>query len=312
VIKWLLGGFAVLLTVSNTSFDPAERGDAGMTVLNSRSYYPEGPIQHRLGLLYAEMRRDRIMLWDGDRKQEYWVRQGCGPTSIARWQQDGLIILCHLEGSIVAIDSQKRPLFTIAENSRGARLVHPNDSINDGHGGVFFTDSGVFHPEAPSTGKIYYLSPEADISLRATGLSYANGIALLDSKTLLVSEHRARRVLAYDISRPGVLSGNRIFYELGDLPVRSIQFPDSLTGPDGIDVDGDGNVYICEYGTGFVHIVSAEGALITRLQTGLPLLTNIALSSDASHLRLTGSYVTSDPRAGKVIVMRNPLSELDD
>ena len=283
-----------------------------MTLLNARSYYPEGPIQHSLGLLYAEMRRDRLMLWDGEGNQEYWVRQGCGPTSIARWPDDGLIILCHLEGSVVAIDRDKRELFAIAENSRGARLVHPNDSINDGHDGVFFTDSGVFHPEAPSTGKIYYLSPEAEISLRASGLSYANGIALLNPSTLLVSEHRARRVLAYDISQPGVLSDSRIFYELGDIPFRRVQFPDALTGPDGIDVDGDGHVYICEYGTGFVHIVSAEGALITRLQTGLPLLTNVALSSDAGHLRLTGSYINSDPRAGKVIVMPNPLNEMDD
>lgn len=310
--KWIPVGLVPLLVAFNLSLHAAEREDAGITVLNARSFYPEGPIQHSLGLLYAEMRRDRVMLWDGDHNQEYWARQGCGPTSIARWPDDGLIILCHLEGSIVAIDREKRHLFTIAENFRGARLVHPNDSINDGHGGVYFTDSGVFHPEAPSTGKIYYLSPEAEISLRATGLSYANGIALLNPTTLLVSEHRARRVLAYDISQPGVLSGSRIFYELGDIPFRRVQFSDALTGPDGIDVDGDGHVYISEYGTGFVHIVSAEGVLITRLQTDLPLLTNVALSSDAGHLSLTGSYVNSDPRAGKVIVMPNPLNEMDD
>jgi gluconolactonase len=311
VIRWIPGGFVVLLSAFTMSFPLAQAEDAGVTVLNSQSYYPEGPIEHSSGLLYAEMRRDRIMRWDGKRNETFWTGQGCGPTSIARWQSDGLVILCHLEGTLVSIDSEKRHLFTISEDSAGTPLVHPNDSVNDGHGGVYFTDSGVFHPEAPSTGKVYYLASDGEVTKGATGLRYANGIALLDSDTLLVSEHLSRRVLAFDVSTPGVLSGKRIFYQFGGVRNRGIQFSPALTGPDGIDVDREGNVYICEYGAGLLHVISAEGVLLTTLQTGLPLLTNVALSPDESQLTLTGSYTDPDRRPGKVIAVRNPINKSD-
>ena len=72
-------------------------------------------------------------------------------------------------------------------------------------------------------------------------------------------------MLAFDIADDGSLSDRRTFVALDDLvgadPERSWE-----VGPDGLNVDRDGNLMIAEYGAGRLLVVDKDGRLVATIQ----------------------------------------------
>ena len=142
---------------------------------------------------------------------------------------------------------------TIVAGLYGGRPFNsPNDLVVDREGGIYFTDPrylGHEPVEQPVFG-VYYISVSGDVKLVLADVSKPNGIALSpDQRVLYVVEHDIRildrrfdevplrdigdmRILAYDIEKPGKVSGQRLFVDYG-----------CEKGADGITVDCAGNVY---------------------------------------------------------------------
>ena len=222
-----------------------------LELVNAESFYPEGPLWFHGRLLYAEMVRHRLMVWDGKSNKEFARLPDCSPTSIAPLGDGSLMVTCHLEHQLRRVSGDGRVLAAIERDSRGRRFPYPNDSISDGKGGAWFSSSGEFDLGAPPTGAIFHLSAKGALKPVAETIRYANGVARsADGKRLLVSEHLNRRLLSFRIGADGALDDRRVFFDLAAAP--PARDPDALAGPDGIEVARDGTIYLAEYGAGRV------------------------------------------------------------
>ncbi len=269
--------------------------------------YPEGPVWIDGTLYWAEMGADRVMAWPGEgAPQVFFAGRGCGPTALARYRQDEILVLCHLAGALVRVDAEGRALGTIRGDGDGHRLRDPNDAVADGRGGVWFTDPGTFSVQATATGALYHLSAKGRLTRHVTGLAYGNGVWVdTGHGRLLVSEHLARRVLAYpldgdDLGKPEVL------FSLDDLGLPRVDYPEA--GPDGLEIAPDGTIWVAEYGAGRLLLWRPGDGFVGSVAVPAPYVTNIAFGPDGL-AAVTGSFVNDrPPLPGAVWVL--PAAEL--
>jgi gluconolactonase len=118
-------------------------------------------------------------------------------------------------------------------------------------------------------------------------LHYPNGLALTDQGgTLLASEHLAGRVLQFEVQADGSLSNRRVFQRLQDIAAAPAG-ADAYTGPDGLEVDARGNVYICQYGAGRVLVTDQDGQLIRTIAVPSAYVTNLGFGADQTRIYIT-------------------------
>jgi sugar lactone lactonase YvrE len=199
-------------------------------------------------------------------------------------------------------------LAIIDRDRNGKPFVTPNASINDARGGVYFSSSGLFSPTAPAAGAVLYLDRAGTLTRMAEGIHYANGVALShDGRTLYVSEHLERQVLAYDVAADASLSNRRVFVRLDDIetgvPGRGWE-----VGTDGLAMDAAGNLYVAEYGAGHLLIVGPDAKLRATIDVDEKYITAPALTPDEAHIYVTAPVSTYEPAApGKVYLFANPV-----
>jgi sugar lactone lactonase YvrE len=105
----------------------------------------------------------------------------------------------------------------------------------------------------------------------------------------------------------GSLSNKRVFLRLDDVESRDPAWGWEV-GPDGLAVDGEGNVYVAEYGAGHVLIVDDNAMLLATIDVPEPYVTAPALSPDGSRIFITAPLSLYDPTAaGSVYQVANPL-----
>ena len=237
-------------------------------------YYPEGPVWIGDTLYWAEMGGDRIMSWTGGEPEVAWTRKGCGPTALARYRDDGFAVLCHFQGAVAVLDRDMRVVQIIRATADGQKLRNPNDVSADGAGGVWFTDPGPFAKSAGAVGAVYHLSADGALTRHAEGLFYGNGVHIdHDGRRLLVSEHLARRVLAYPITEGG-LGEPEILFELDAFDLPKPRYDHS--GPDGLEIAPDGTVWVAEYGTARLLGWRPDEGLVAAMSVDAQFITNIA------------------------------------
>ena len=256
--------------------------------------YPEGPVWIDGTLYWAEMSVHAVMAWDGSGKPAvFFDRAGCGPTAIARYKTGDLIILCHLDGSLAHVDTNGDVRAIIRQSVDGIALRNPNDASSDSKGGVWFTDPGTFSVSAPSTGAVYYLSPDGTLTRHVTGLSYGNGVHVdRQNARLLVSEHLARQVLDYPIQADGTLGAAEVLFRLDDFGLPKPRYPES--GPDGLEIGPDGTLWVAEYGAARLLGWRADRGLVAALVVDAPYITNIAFGPRGL-VAITGSKDNRTP-----------------
>lgn len=240
--------------------------------------YPEGPVWIGGTLYWAEMGADRVMAWDGGEPRVAWTRDGCGPTALARYRKAQIVVLCHLEGALAVLDGDLRLLGMIRAATDGTALRDPNDASADRAGGVWFSDPGPFTRAAGRLGRVYYLAPDGTLTSYADGLFYSNGVHVdAAGDRLLVSEHLARRILAYPITATG-LGPAETLVELDRLGLPPSGYPQA--GPDGLEIGPDGTLWFAEYGAGRLLGWHPDRGLVSVATTDAQFITNIAFGPD--------------------------------
>jgi gluconolactonase len=281
--------------------------DSDRITLNPDSSYPEGPVFAEGILYYAEMGNDRVMRWDGRANSVVWTRDGCSPTSVSRAGERKLNILCHSQEAIIRISTEGETLKVIDRDEDGQTFRSPNASVNDPKGGVYFSSSGTFGPDAPAGGAVLYLDAEDRLSRVAEDIHYANGVALSpDGKLLYVSEHLERRILVYDVADDGSLSGRRVFVVVDDL-VGAAADRGWEVGPDGLATDGEGHLFAAEYGGGRFLVIDTDGKLIATVEVPDTYITALAFGADEDRIFVTAPTTRMFPMSGKVYSIANPL-----
>jgi microcystin degradation protein MlrC/sugar lactone lactonase YvrE len=169
----------------------------------------------------------------------------------------------------------------------------PNDLCLDRSGYLYFTDS-VRHD-----GRVFGMAPDGGTFMIAEDLDYPNGIVLSEDESILyVAESYANRILAFSLVGPGRVAeqGKRVF---SDLPCHPSGEPLGNL-PDGIALHPRGWLAVAHYGMGQVQILRADGVLITSLDVGMPLISNLVFI-DEHTLMVTGGYAEPGPGAVKRI-----------
>jgi len=157
--------------------------DSSVRVLNADAHYPEGPIWYQDKLYYVEYDRNAVMTWDGKNNRLFSYQKGCGHSAVVPTAQGEFLATCYDNGTIgrIAADGANLPPYT--RDKDGNVFVGPNDFAPDGRGGIYFSCSGS-HGDAID-GKVFYLSPDGTISLKAADVHNANGLAVSKDGAIL-------------------------------------------------------------------------------------------------------------------------------
>jgi hypothetical protein len=158
---------AAIAVLSGVTFAQAE------PVVIASGAYPEGLLWHGGRLYLAELGADRISIVEEGGTREFWRMNGCGPTQIVPFGPKGFVVNCHLGRAMIEVSASGQTGRRFATNRAGERLQDPNAAASDGHGGAYFSDSGVFDNHAPPTGRVYHLSANGTMSEVVSGLRYA-------------------------------------------------------------------------------------------------------------------------------------------
>ena len=262
-----------------------------LTTLDPDAHYPEGPLWRDGKLLYVEYAQSNIKYWDGTRTAIYWHKDGCGANALIPFNGH-LLVACYDSNSLAELDANAKEVRTIRADSSGKPFTGPNDFAADGHGGIYFSASGVYDVKAPITGTVLHMTADGrTITEIADTIHYSNGLTLTkDQQHLLVAEMLAGRVLDFPIGADGKLGPRTVWARLQDLAPPT-PHEDAYNGPDGIKLGPDGNYYIAQNGSGRVLVVSGERKLVRTIDVPTPYVTNIAFGPDgAGTVFITGAF----------------------
>ncbi|MCX2934870.1 SMP-30/gluconolactonase/LRE family protein [Mycobacterium sp. CVI_P3] len=151
--------------------------------------------------------------------------------------RDGRVLICDSHRGLLRLDPASGTFETLVREVAGRPLTFCSNVVESSDGTIFFTEStSRFHYEyykgsvleARASGSLFRLDLDGTVTTLATGLRFANGVALsADESTLVVAETTACRVSKYPLTGSGV----------GE-PVPLIEhlpgYPDNIsTAPDG-------------------------------------------------------------------------------
>jgi gluconolactonase len=264
---------------------------ADMQVVATDVIGVEGPQIVGSDLYYVSWAKETVNKWDGKNNSVVKDFPGCGPTGLTLTPSKTLFVACSADpGTIMEIDLKGNKIGQWDADKQGNKLVGGvNDLVTARSGAVYATLWGQA-TKVPSkvSGKIIMFSPQSKTwSVVAEHINYANGIGLSpDNKTLYVSAEVGNVVYKFPVNKDGTLGDMENFAVLGALS--PTQYTDPWTGPDGIEVDHDGNVYVAQWGGGKILKISSTGELLKAIEVpGSSGTTNIAFSDDDKTMFIT-------------------------
>jgi gluconolactonase len=262
-----------------------------ITAIDPDASYPEGPLWRDGKLFYVEYSASNIKSWDGRRTTIYWHKDGCGANSLISFNNH-LLVACYDSNSLEELDAAGKQIREIRADSSGKPFVGPNDFASDGHGGVYFSASGVYDIKAPISGTVLHLTADGkSVTEVANTIHYSNGLTLArDQQHLLVAEMLAGRVLSFPIEAGGTLGPRTVWARLEDL-ASSTPHEDAYNGPDGVKLGPDGNYYIAQNGSGRVLVVSEDKKLVRTIDVPTLYVTNVGFGPDGANVVfVTGAF----------------------
>jgi gluconolactonase len=291
-----MGGLlGVALMIVLLSVACAGRAEAGAPPLpDSVEPYPvvadiefaEGPIFDKQGNLYFVnyMELGTLGRRTPDGTVSVWVHTG-GQANGLKVDREGKIVVADYGGKrILRVHPLTRAIEVLTSEFEGQRYLGPNDVCLDRAGNVYFSDPTGSSKEKP-IGAVYRIrmSPEnkvMEVARLAEGLAFPNGLAVSpDQQRLYVAESETNRLLCWDLSEGGTLSGKRTV----------IEFPtDTL---DGIMFDEFGRLWIARWTNGTVDVVDVEaGKLLKSYPAGGSHVTNLCWWGTDLYVTVAGQH----------------------
>lgn len=277
-------------------------------VLTDGLQFPEGPVWAPDGTLYVtEIAGGRITAIAADGSKRTFADTGGAPNGAA-FGPDGYLYVTNNGGRdpgyIQRIDTHGK-VEKLYEQCEGQPFHGPNDLVMDAHGGFYFTDPGPMSREGLKLGHLYYARQDGSQVKRLQYYLYLpNGIALTpDDSTLIVLESLTSRVWAIPIESPGVLAQVDAGARAGaarSWPVSALLATvPQPAAPDGMCVDGAGNLLICAHNSGVVSVHASNGTPLSQIAVEDRRLTNCCFGGpDFQTLYITESGL------GRVVTVR--------
>jgi gluconolactonase len=204
------------------------------------------------GVIFAQEQSDTIRKLDARNRESVYIRDTHGTGAVSVDSQGRVFAVertCTDPGKHMPncaeptkVAMLKPAVKVIADKfADGKPLGRVNDVVADGHGGAYFTVSGVYHVNAKGR-----ISVVADKDIRPNGV-----ILSADGKTLYATNNTS--VLAFDVNPDGTTKNRRDFASLDD------------TGGDGMAIDNAGRVYVTA--SKGVHVLGKDGKHLGLIPT---------------------------------------------
>jgi gluconolactonase len=238
----------------------------------------EGPVWWKEGnyLLFSDIHNNRRMKYVPGTGVSVFLEPTNRANGLTRDLQ-GRLIACEHDSRRVTRQEPDGSITVVANSFQGRQLNRPNDVVVKSDGCIYFTDPWT-NPAAPQQwdltfSGVYRVTPDlGTMTLLIGDFVIPNGLAFSpDESALYINDSRRGHIRAFDLMPNGTLAKqtDRIFADLrGDEP----------GVPDGMKVDGEGNVY-CG-GAGGIWIMDPKGKKLGRIVHGAPATTNMAFGGD--------------------------------
>ncbi len=257
--------------------------------------FTEGPVWRGNALLFSDIPNKRIARWRRLPEGPELTTFATGMSNGLTLDRQGRVLAAEHDGRRVSRVADDGTRTVLAEQFQGKRLNSPNDIVVKSDGSIYFTDPpyavqpgtpGVPRPAGwwtrPIPGKeqpchgVYRIAPDGALHLLIDDFALPNGLAFSpDESVLYIDDSAHKHIRAFDVRPDGTLSGSRLLLDMAS---------DDPGVPDGLKVDGQGNVFCT--GPGGVWVCRANGTLLGRIV--LPELpANLAWGEDGSVLFLT-------------------------
>ena len=168
---------------------------------------------------------------------------------------DGCLLAAEYESRSLTKTLANGNIETLVGNYLGKPLNSPNDLAVRADGSIYFTDPtyGLGNrPQGVDSTGLYLLKPSGELVLEGKFDQSPNGVAMLpDQNTLYLALTSGNKILAFDLSKDGTITNERIFADMQQ--------------PDGITVDIEGNVYAAVLDG--IHVFSPTGKLLGTIKT---------------------------------------------
>src|SRR5437588_7886952 len=223
----------------------------------------EGPLWWKEGgyLLFSDIHNPRRMKYPAGRGCSLFQEPTNRANGLTRDLQ-GRLIACEHDSRRVTRQELDGSITVVANSFQGRRLNRPNDVVVKSDGCIYFTDPWT-SPAAPEQwdltfSGVYRVTPDlGSMSLLIGDFVLPNGLAFSPDETVLyINDTRRGHIRAFDLLPSGMLAKptGRIFADLRG-PEPGV--------PDGMKVDGQGNVY-CG-GAGGIWIMDKTGRKLGRI-----------------------------------------------
>ncbi|HEY4372850.1 MAG TPA: SMP-30/gluconolactonase/LRE family protein [Burkholderiales bacterium] len=228
----------------------------------------EGPSWDREGNFYCtDIPYGRIFKITPDGKWNTFAQWDGEPNGLKIHKDGRLFVADHALG-LLSFDPKTAKMETILNRPNHEGFKGLNDLIFNAAGDVFFTDQGQSSMDDP-TGRVWRLRATGELDLLYKGVAGPNGILLNKEENLLyVAATRTNNILVIPLLPK--------YQGVGKVGM-FIQLSGSPTGPDGMALDEEGNLFIVHAGFGRVWGFSKYGEPIWCIKSCAGMrTTNIA------------------------------------
>lgn len=284
------------------SFDKLINSEARIEVLSGGFVWSEGPVWNaqNSSILFTDVPKNTIYEWKEKGGISVFMNPS-GYTGVTEYSDEpgangltidnGVLYACeHGDRRISKMSLSKGGKQTVSDGYQGRRLNSPNDlALHPLSKQVYFTDPpyGLKLKEKDPTREVahfgvYRVNGNGMTELLISDLTRPNGIAFSpDGKILYVavSDPEKAFIMSYPVLASGKVGAGKILYDA--TPMVKQKLPGL---PDGLKIDQDGNIWTT--GPGGVLVISPEGKLLGRIETGRPTA-NCAWGDDGSTLYIT-------------------------
>ncbi|MGF1516307.1 MAG: SMP-30/gluconolactonase/LRE family protein [Nodosilinea sp.] len=223
-------------------------------------------------LLHARARLGEGPLWDGDKQVLYWVdilnhrvhvfepssgddcHWDVGDVGSALALMAGEKLLVAMGDRITTLDLTSGAVDTLATLEFDAPNIRFNDGKCDPQGRFWIGSMS----DGPGQAALYRYDPDGSVHTMETGLTISNGLGWSpDGDTFYLTDSPQRKIFAYRFDgATGAISDRCIAVDLGDEAVE----------PDGLAIDGDGNIWTALWDGWCIACFSPAGKALGRVK----------------------------------------------
>ena len=251
------------LLVSNEKIKSIVPESAEIEKVSTGFLFTEGPVWAPDGyLLFTDIPANKIYrLTEAGFLEPYM--EPTGNANGLMFDKEGNLLMCQHSERQIAMDNRKGGYEAVCSEFKGKKFNSPNDLTIRSDGTIYFTDppwgleQGENDPakELPYQG--VFMCKEGKTYLLDSTLRSPNGIILSpDEKYMYVADFNSKtnekQWFRYKVNKDGTVKGRKIFADASESKEEG--------GPDGMTVDGDGNLYFT--GPGGVLVYDLAGAYL--------------------------------------------------